>query len=599
MKKGIKTIEKIGKIFFVFMFSFSQLSFPIEVLADELSKDYQAPVETEEEINEESNEESASIEENNITPQESVKNEEPVEEPIIADTKTIVKINDEETNEYTLSSTSENKKLKISYGDEFGLKEEILDFSKKLYGDYTYTYNIDEDKSVDIKIHYEGNNNEILKKYLNSNLVLDNNSIQINGTKEGITRAEFLQNIDFESLKNDYEVELNIDLINDTDLIKNNTVLTLSSTDTTNPIEIQYLIKINRDYNDDGFVSEKDAFYIMDKILENNNDGENTFNILDATNPVFKTNSWNNEVEAKDQLQNSFVNKTEVPVDGELVVKYYITGFQEDKLTGIEGKINYNKEILSLMNVNVSTATYGAVQENGHFAYLLDNYSSEGIFMTLTFKALKSGEANISIDNILASLGIKANLDDSVSTTITVFENGKGGDVDLENTVKTVEQPKTEQPTIVPTPVALTNTENIIARTISLSSDNLIKSLTIKGYNIKFDPNTLEYSLKVKNSVKSLNLEVVLNDESASYEISGNQNFKVGENTVTIKVTAEDGTERTYTLKVTREKAKSEEEQEEKKSSKTIIIILIILVIIGLIYVIFKDDEEDSKESKK
>ena len=88
---------------------------------------------------------------------------------------------------------------------------------------------------------------------------------------------------------------------------------------------------------------------------------------------------------------------------------------------------------------------------------------------------------------------------------------------------------------------------------------------------------------------------MVLNSSSASYEISGNQNFKVGANTVTIKVTAEDGTERTYTLKVTRQKAKTEEEQEEKKSSKTIIIILIILVIIGLIYVIFKDDEEDEE----
>ena len=38
MKKGMKTMEKFGKILLVLVFSFSQLSFPIEVLADELSQ---------------------------------------------------------------------------------------------------------------------------------------------------------------------------------------------------------------------------------------------------------------------------------------------------------------------------------------------------------------------------------------------------------------------------------------------------------------------------------------------------------------------------------------------------------------------------------
>ena len=47
MKKGMKTMEKFGKILLVLVFSFSQLSFPIEVLADELSQDEETTMETE------------------------------------------------------------------------------------------------------------------------------------------------------------------------------------------------------------------------------------------------------------------------------------------------------------------------------------------------------------------------------------------------------------------------------------------------------------------------------------------------------------------------------------------------------------------------
>ncbi len=601
MKKGMKTMEKFGKILLVLMFSFSQLSFPIEVLADELSQASETTMEMKDEEekvqnNEEDNQEEKGVEEeNNHTVTPTLNQSENDEENVDDSEKTIqLTINGIAADEYDLMSNDPDKMIRISYGYENEMTTEEIDFSNKLYGDYEFEYTINStEEVVKVTIHYIGNNDEILSKYLLNDISLEEGKFVILGSFDGIKKTDFLNRIDWKKLMNEYNVSgYSTSIEEGISIVADGEKLIIQ----TDQFDISYPIQVVGDYNQDGVVDVHDSLFIIDNILTPEN--EKNYNILDATNPVFFNGKWENNIVAHDDLQNSFVNKTEIPVGEELVVKYYITGFQEDKLTGIEGNINYNKEILELMNVDVSTDFYGTVLENGHFAYLLSNYSSEGIFMTLTFKTLKSGDANISIDNILASLGVKANLDDSVSTTVTVFENGKGGDVDPENTVTPV-QTKTEEPVVTPTPVVLTNTTNVTARTIKLSSDNLIKSLTIKGYDIKFDPNTLEYSLKVKNSVKSLDLKVVLNSSSASYEISGNQNFKVGANTVTIKVTAEDGTERTYTLKVTREKAKTEEEQEEKKSSKTIIIILIILVIIGLIYVIFKDDEEDSKESKK
>lgn len=619
MKRQIKAMEKMGKILLILMFLFSQLSFPIEVLADELSQDEETTMETEkqkeeqiieskekEEQSEKQSEEDNKVEEKENTLENTVSTQQESNEgnqsPVVEDPETkkvTISINDTElkNNEYTLTSDAENKTLKISYGYSDDLQTDTIDFTNKLYGDYSFKYTLSNEEEVNFTIHYIGNNDEILKNYLSSNLKIEEGKIIVYGTKEGIKPNDLLQELNWTKLEQDYNVT-GYTLNSQEELIKTGDILSIKTTINQNiTTTINYSIQVLGDYNNDGLVDEKDAEYIIDEILNNNS--EQNFNIIDATNPVFKTGIWENNAIAKDELENSLVTKEETYVGEELVVKYYLNGFKEDQLTGIEGTINYNKDLLELMNVEAN-GVYGGVNKDNHFAYLLDNYSSENAFMILTFKVLKKGDANISIDEIKASNGVEVNLNDSISTTVKINEYGKGGDVEqTQNPVTTTPTPTVAEPTVQPVNLVTMPSSTVTVRTIKLSSDNLIKSLKIKGYSIDFDPNKLEYSIKVKNNVKSLDLEIILNDENASYEVSGNQNFKVGENPVTIKVTAEDGSERTYTLKVTKEKAKEKEETEEKDSSKTIIIILIILVIIGLIYVIFKDDEEDNKESKK
>ncbi|MDD5826360.1 MAG: cadherin-like beta sandwich domain-containing protein [Bacilli bacterium] len=614
MKRQIKAMGKMGKILLILMFLFSQLSFPIEVLADELSQDEETTMETEnkdesQNIESEEKEETTTPEENKVSEEVnenvsdySVSNQQEtnsanqVTEPETK--KVMISINNEEleNNEYILRSNDENKTLEISYGYSDDLQKDTVDFSNKLYGDYYFNYTLENNEEVKFTIHYNGNNDEILKKYLSSNLRIEDGKIIVYGKKEGIKPEDFLKEFNWNELKTDYEVT-DYSLNSQEELIKTGDILSIKVSANQNATAtVNYSIQLLGDYNNDGLVDEKDSEYIIDAILNNNT--EQNFNIIDATNPVFKTGLWENNATAKDELENSLVTKKETYVGEELVVKYYLNGFKEDKLTGIEGTINYNKDLLELMNVETN-ATFGGMNENNHFAYLLDDYSSENAFMTLTFKVLKKGEANISIDDIKASNGVEVNLNDNISTIVKISEYGKGGDVEENQNSVTTTQNTDSTPSVQLVNLVATPTTTVTAKTIKLSSDNLIKTLKIKGYTIDFDPNKLEYSIKVKNNTKSLDLEIVLSDENASYEVSGNQNFKVGENLVTIKVTAEDGSERTYTLKVTKEKAKDTEEKEEKSSSKTIIIILIILVIIGLIYVIFKDDEEDNKESKK
>ena len=81
-----------------------------------------------------------------------------------------------------------------------------------------------------------------------------------------------------------------------------------------------------------------------------------------------------------------------------------------------------------------------------------------------------------------------------------------------------------------------------------------LSSLTVEQYKLEpdFSPDITEYSLTVGRDVENLVIEAVASDENATVEITGNNGLLLGENTVNIKVTAEDGTVRTYKINVTK-----------------------------------------------
>ena len=512
-----------------------------------------------------------------------------------------VKVNDSDTLEYTLNGDTSVTISQEYDGDEgtyhFSNEVTSIDFQNQLYGDYHYTYSVlsNEDEVLDTKeivIHYEGNNDDIINEFA-ADLSVIGGYVGFGGNIRLLTVDEVLSHFDVQALKDIYHADLvvkdaNGNVLSGQDNVDVNSKLVLSNGE----VLYEVSIFIYDDYNEDGKVDIEDAKIVLDFVLSDDNldeNGDRMFSIFEATRAGFTTGDWSTIPEVKDSLSNSLANRTDVYVGEEFDVTYSIDGFKEDMLNGISGKIYYNKGVLELVDVSANSI-YGNIASDGFFAYLLDNYHSEDALITFKFRAIAVGDATISIEDIMAAvLGEKANLDDSISTVVHVTEAGRGGDV--EQTVQTPQTTNEVAPTIP-------KTGGYYYKPIALSSDSLIKDLTIKGYSINFDPHTYEYSIKVKNSVKSLDLTVVLSDPSASYVVNGNQDFKVGKNDVTIVVTAEDGSTSTYTIHVTREKkkAKVEEEKEEKSSSRPIIIVLIILVIIGLIYVIFKDDEEEQSK---
>lgn len=82
------------------------------------------------------------------------------------------------------------------------------------------------------------------------------------------------------------------------------------------------------------------------------------------------------------------------------------------------------------------------------------------------------------------------------------------------------------------------------------SSDNNLSSLSIEGYefNPGFDKDTTEYRLAVDESVEKINVIAKANHEKASVTGQGEVQLSSGENTIEVKVTAENGNEKIYKL---------------------------------------------------
>lgn len=94
------------------------------------------------------------------------------------------------------------------------------------------------------------------------------------------------------------------------------------------------------------------------------------------------------------------------------------------------------------------------------------------------------------------------------------------------------EQPAEETPT-EETPAEETPTEEVPTDVFGLSKLE-VKNQTLSP---KFDVETYEYTIGIKEDISSLEIEAVANNENANVEIIGNENLQDGENVITILVT--------------------------------------------------------------
>jgi len=84
------------------------------------------------------------------------------------------------------------------------------------------------------------------------------------------------------------------------------------------------------------------------------------------------------------------------------------------------------------------------------------------------------------------------------------------------------------------------------------SANNNLESLVVSSGSMMFDSNVINYNLYVSNSITSVLVTAVADDEKATLVTTGGTNLQVGTNKVEVVVTAENGTTKTYTINVIR-----------------------------------------------
>lgn len=189
---------------------------------------------------------------------------------------------------------------------------------------------------------------------------------------------------------------------------------------------------------------------------------------------------------------------------------------------------------------------------------------------------LSSGTITFSSDIYEYSISVESNVNSIDVTAIPEDETSK---VEIKNNTNI------ENGSIIS--ILVTGTDNstseykinISKETYIMSNNAKLSSLSVEGYTLSFNSKINEYTLIIDEEDKELNINYETDDDKAIAIIDGNSDLKDGSKIV-INVTAEDGTENTYTINIS-----------VKRKSNFLSILFIIVLILAIIaggYYIYK-----------
>lgn len=108
----------------------------------------------------------------------------------------------------------------------------------------------------------------------------------------------------------------------------------------------------------------------------------------------------------------------------------------------------------------------------------------------------------------------------------------------------------------------VTSTKPTKKKETEKSDNNDLSSLIIEDVTLEpdFSKDVTEYNVQLKDDVTELTIDAKTESGKAKIEITGNKDLQDGENTITITVTAEDGSTKKYTIKAIKGEGKEEGE---------------------------------------
>ena len=197
------------------------------------------------------------------------------------------------------------------------------------------------------------------------------------------------------------------------------------------------------------------------------------------------------------------VSSDTVKTGDTVTVTVYAANANQEKVTA-DMSITYDTSLLEYISSSDTNATYGS-----------GKVSAKGESVSIKFKAIASGDAYVKAEGATLTAG---------GTHITV--TGAAASDASDNSGSTVK-----------------------------SGDNSLSSLTISPGTLSpaFKGSVTEYTAEVGSDVNEISVNPVTSNSKATVEsISGNKDLQSGKNVITVLVKAENGTEASYRITVTK-----------------------------------------------
>ncbi|MBE5972556.1 MAG: cellulosome anchor protein [Lachnoclostridium sp.] len=200
-----------------------------------------------------------------------------------------------------------------------------------------------------------------------------------------------------------------------------------------------------------------------------------------------------------------------VTVGEQVSVKMKIASSDGAALGASDVRLQYDSSALQFVSGTSANGGAGSIRVIG----AMESENQTTFTFTLKFKALKAGTTNIKVTS--------QEVYDANSQVVTIDHVGSSA-------VK-------------------------VNAPVTYSKDAALSGLTISPGELTpaFSADVTEYTAVVGPDVEKLTVSAPANHDKASVSVSGNEGLQLGDNTITCKVTAEDGeTTKTYTILVTK-----------------------------------------------
>ena len=198
----------------------------------------------------------------------------------------------------------------------------------------------------------------------------------------------------------------------------------------------------------------------------------------------------------------------------------------DPEIWSIDGKLSYSVSVLKYTGCSATANETSAGQ-------IVFNYAGNGsasASVTFTFTAVANGKSTVSLSDC-------------------VYYSNDGYSVGGQSVSVTVSDPA---PVSSAPPVS---SKPVVSQPPAAPSSNCnLSSLSVDGGTLTpaFSPNVTEYSVTVENSVSSTVVHYNRAHSGATVSGGGTVSLEIGDNTHAITVTAQDGTKKTYNIKIRR-----------------------------------------------